>query len=51
MENTIALKGVQYIIASSGKRGAVLISLEEWGEICCWFPSRARMNRLSFGKR
>jgi hypothetical protein len=33
MENTIALKGVQYVTDSSGKRIAVLISLEEWGEI------------------
>jgi hypothetical protein len=33
MENTIALKGVQYVIDSSGKRVAVLISLEEWGKI------------------
>jgi PHD/YefM family antitoxin component YafN of YafNO toxin-antitoxin module len=33
MENAIALKGVQYVIDSSGKRTAVLISLEEWREI------------------
>ena len=26
------LKGVQYLVDSSGKRTAVIISLEEWGE-------------------
>ncbi len=31
MENTVALKGVQYVIDSSGKSTAVLISIEEWG--------------------
>lgn len=32
MEN-ITLKGVQYLVDGSGKRTAVVISLEEWGEI------------------
>jgi len=27
------LKGVQYLVDGSGKRIAVVISLEEWGEI------------------
>ena len=33
MENMTTLKGVQYLVDSSGKRIAVVISLEEWGEI------------------
>jgi len=33
MENMTTLKGVQYLVDSSGKRTAVVISLEEWGEI------------------
>jgi hypothetical protein len=33
MENLTALKGVQYLVDSSGERTAVVISLEEWGEI------------------
>jgi hypothetical protein len=33
MENVTALKGVQYLVDDSGKRTAVVISLEEWGEI------------------
>jgi hypothetical protein len=36
MENTtqtLPLKGIQYVTDSTGKRVAVLISLEEWGEI------------------
>ena len=27
------MKGIQYVMDDSGKRTAVLISLEEWGEI------------------
>jgi hypothetical protein len=27
------LKGVQYLVDSSGKRKAVVISLEDWGEL------------------
>ena len=33
MENVTTLKGVQYLVDSSGERTAVVISLEEWGEI------------------
>ncbi len=33
MENVTMLKGVQYLVDSSGKRTAVVISLEEWGEL------------------
>jgi hypothetical protein len=33
MENTTVLKGVQYLVDDSGKRTAVVISLEEWGKI------------------
>lgn len=33
MENTTALKGIQFLVDDSGKRVAVVISLEEWGEI------------------
>ena len=36
MENaatTTPLKGIQYVTDSTGRRVAVLISLEEWGEI------------------
>jgi len=33
MDNMTALKGVQYLVDSSGKGTAVVISLEEWGEI------------------
>ncbi len=33
MENMAALKGVQYLVDDSGKRTAVVISLEEWGEL------------------
>lgn len=32
-EGSIQLKGVQYVIDTAGKRTAVLISLEEWGEL------------------
>ena len=32
MEN-VQLKGVKYVTDSTGKRTAVLISLEEWGEL------------------
>jgi PHD/YefM family antitoxin component YafN of YafNO toxin-antitoxin module len=32
-EESIRLKGVQYVIDTAGKRTAVLISLEEWGEL------------------
>jgi PHD/YefM family antitoxin component YafN of YafNO toxin-antitoxin module len=32
-EESVRLKGVQYVIDSAGKRTAVLISLEEWGEL------------------
>jgi len=30
---TLPLKGIQYVTDSTGKRVAVLISLEEWGKI------------------
>ena len=30
---TVQLQGVQYVTDSAGKRAAVLISLEEWGEM------------------
>lgn len=30
---SIQLKGVQYVTDSTGKRMAVLISLDEWGEL------------------
>ncbi len=33
MNNVATLKGVQYLVNESGKRTAVVISLEEWGEI------------------
>jgi len=33
MEKVTALKGVQYLVDGLGKRTAVVISLEEWGEI------------------
>jgi hypothetical protein len=33
MEGETMLKGVQYLVDGSGKRTAVVISLEEWGEI------------------
>jgi hypothetical protein len=33
MEKDTTLKGVQYLVDDSGKRTAVVISLEEWGEI------------------
>jgi hypothetical protein len=33
MENVTALRGVQYLVDDSGKRTAVVISLEEWGEL------------------
>lgn len=33
MEKSTTLKGVQYLVDGSGKRTAVVISLEEWGEI------------------
>ncbi len=35
MENKAStlLKGIQYVIDSTGKHVAVLISLEEWGDI------------------
>jgi len=33
MEKVTTLKGVQYLVDSLGKRTAVVISLEEWGEI------------------
>jgi len=33
MESETMLKGVQYLVDGSGKRIAVVISLEEWGEI------------------
>lgn len=32
-EESVRLKGVQYVIDGAGKRTAVLISLEEWGEL------------------
>ncbi len=33
MEKVTMLKGVQYLVDASGKHTAVVISLEEWGEI------------------
>ena len=33
MNGVASLKGVQYLVNESGKRTAVVISLEEWGEI------------------
>ena len=30
---SVQLKGVQYVTDSAGKRTAVLINLEEWGEL------------------
>jgi len=36
MKNTTAtmpLQGIQYVTDSTGKRVAILISLEEWGEV------------------
>jgi hypothetical protein len=30
---TVPLKGIQYVTDSTGRRVAVLISLEEWGKI------------------
>ncbi len=30
---SVRLKGVQYVTDSEGKRNAVLISLEEWGDL------------------
>lgn len=33
MATEVPLKGVQYLVDSTGKRTAVVISLEEWGEL------------------
>lgn len=33
MEEAMTLKGVQYLVDGSGKRTAVVLSLEEWGEL------------------
>jgi len=33
MESVTKLRGVQYLVDGSGRRTAVVISLEEWGEI------------------
>ncbi len=33
MARGVPLKGVQYLVDSTGKRTAVVISLEEWGEL------------------
>jgi hypothetical protein len=33
MEQGIALKGVQFVVDASGKRTAVIISLDEWGKL------------------
>jgi hypothetical protein len=33
MEQSTALKGIQYLVDDSGKRTAVVIDLEEWGEL------------------
>ena len=33
MQDTVVLKGVQYIVDGSGKRTAVVIDLDEWGEV------------------
>ncbi len=31
MEDTLAIKGVQYIVDEAGKRTAAVINLDEWG--------------------
>jgi hypothetical protein len=33
MEQGVTLKGIQYLVDDSGKRTAVVISLEDWGEL------------------
>ena len=33
MDQDTALEGIQYVVHSAGKPTAVIISLEEWGEI------------------
>ena len=33
MVSELALKGIQYLVDESGQRTAVVISLEEWGEL------------------
>jgi len=33
MDGTVPLKGIQYLVDSTGKRTAVVISLEEWGKL------------------
>lgn len=33
MAGEVTLKGIQYLVDSTGKRTAVVISLEEWGEL------------------
>ena len=33
MEQGVVLKGIQYLVDASGKRTAVVINLDEWGEI------------------
>jgi PHD/YefM family antitoxin component YafN of YafNO toxin-antitoxin module len=33
MDQDTVLKGIQYVVDSEGKPTAVIISLEEWGEI------------------
>lgn len=33
MQDTVVLKGLQYIVDGSGKRTAVVIDLDEWGEV------------------
>ncbi|MBN1147681.1 MAG: hypothetical protein JXA78_10535 [Anaerolineales bacterium] len=33
MDQDINLRGVQYVVDDTGRRTAVLISLDEWGEL------------------
>lgn len=33
MAGEVMLKGIQYLVDSTGKRTAVVISLEEWGKL------------------
>jgi hypothetical protein len=33
MDQSFVLQGVQYLVDDSGRRTAVVISLEEWGEL------------------
>lgn len=33
MNDEVVVRGIQYLVDSTGKRTAVVISLEEWGEL------------------